>query len=121
MLSQTNAVITIATANPEPTGWDEVTGQPIFSPGNTIQLKAFLENKKEPQEKHLPGVDNPIAYLEGRIETTIPELKIRQFYPITINLQNQIYNARFYLLGTTLGGFGLESYFGTAIAGYLLE
>jgi hypothetical protein len=121
MISQTNAVITVDATASDPTGWDEVTGQPIFAADSTVNLRAFLENKKDPQEKHLPGIDNPIAYLEGRIESAPATLKIRQFYPITIKLQNQCYDARFYLLGTTMGGFGLEQYFGVAIAGYLVE
>jgi hypothetical protein len=121
MLSQTNATITVAMSNPEPIGWDMVTGQPIFGESESVELSAFLENKKDPQERSLPGVDNPVAYLEGRIEAIPDGFKIKQFYPISIKLQNQIYNARFYLMGTTIGGFGLESYFGVAIAGYLVE
>lgn len=121
MLSQTNATITVSTSNPEPIEWDMVTGQPIFGEATSIILPAFLENKKDPQERSLPGIDNPIAYLEGRIESVPLGFKIKQFYPITITLQNQSYEARFYLMGTTIGGFGLETYFGVAIAGYLLE
>jgi hypothetical protein len=120
MIGQPNATITIPVLG-NPT-FDPYTGEPVFPVTSNNSVLATLEETSAPRELPLAGVNNPIAYLEGRIEGFPPvELKEGQYYDIAITLQNQIKFCRFYIVASPSSRMGLDDFFGKAIAGYLTE
>jgi len=122
VINKPNATILIPIPSTTATGTDPISGLPIYGEGTTKKVSAFLEEKKPPTIYSLPGTDNPIAYLEGRIVGSPPVgLKADFFYPITIKLQNESVSRHFYVCETTSGGLGLEVFFGTAIKGFLVN
>ena len=121
MIGLPNAVISVPSLTSAPI-FDPYTGDPVFTPVSVSTVNATLEETSPPRESSLPGVDNPIAYLEGRIEgfpTVYP--KEGEYYPISITLQNQIKECRFYVMATPSSRLGLDDFFGKAISGYLTE
>lgn len=122
MLGFPNATITVVTEGNTITGYDPYTGEPIIEAGSTYQIEASLEEKSQPREIELPGVNQPLAYLEGRIKDNPPtQLKAGYFYPISINLQNETKSARLYVVQTPTSRLGLDATFGKAIAGWLVD
>lgn len=120
MIGQPNATITVSVLG-EPT-LDSYTGEPVFPVTSTSSVLATLEETSPPRDLSLTGVNNPISYLEGRIEGFPPvELIEGQYYDIAITLQNQIKFCRFYIVASPSSRMGLDSFFGKAIAGYLTE
>ena len=120
MIGQPNATITIPVLG-NPT-FDSYTGEPVFPVSSTKSVLATLEETSPPRELPITGVNNPIAYLEGRIEGFPPvELIEGQYYDIAITLQNQIKFCRFYIVASPSSRMGLDLFFGKAIAGYLTE
>lgn len=121
MLGLPNAIIKVPVSSPIPVSFDPYTGEPIFSPITYETVNAALEEKTPPREHNLPGQDTAIAYLVGRIQGTPPSgLTARNFYDITITLQNQTLQARFYMVATPKSRLGLDSIFGAAIYGWLV-
>lgn len=121
MLGIPNAIIKVPVTSPTPIGFNQYTGEPIFSPITYDTVNAALEEKTPPREQNLPGVDSAIAFLVGRIQSTPPSgLIARNFYDISITLQNQTLDARFFLITTPKSRLGLDSIFGTAIYGWLV-
>lgn len=121
MLGIPNAIIKIPVSSSTPIGFNQYTGEPIFSPITYDTVNAALEEKTPPREQNLPGVDSAIAFLVGRIQSTPPSgLIARNFYDISITLQNQTLDARFFLITTPKSRLGLDSIFGTAIYGWLV-
>ena len=124
MINTPNAtiLISIPSTTATGTGTDPITGLPIYDVAKTIKVPVWLEEKKTPTIYNLPGVDNPIEYMEGRVQGTPPAgLKADYFYPITIKLQNESVSKRFYVTETATGGLGLESLFDVAIKGFLVN
>lgn len=123
MFFQSNAILTINVKSSTPTGRDPVTGRPILGVASTSTIPCFLEQKKPPTDYQLPGVDNPLCYLEGITEgTPITPLTPNQFYPITITLQTGTKNGRFYLLPTPTGGLIPDDFFGGFyVSGWLVD
>lgn len=121
MIGLPNAVISISTLTSDPI-FDPYTGEPAFTPVSVSEVNATLEETSPPRDLSLSGIDNPIAYLEGRIEG-FPSItpKEGEYYPISITLQNQIKECRFYVMASPSSRLGLDSFFGKAIAGYLTE
>lgn len=112
-----NGKLTIGTKATQ-NGFDEETGQPIIEV-TTSEIDCYLEQVRPQSDFNLPGVNNPIAYLEGRIKGNAT-LTPNQFYPLTITLQTGETSGRFYLLATPICGLNLNSYFGGAfISGWL--
>lgn len=123
MFFKSNATLTINSRSTTPTGRDPVTGRPILGVTSSSPLPCFLEQKKPSTDYKLPGVDNPICYLEGITEgEPITPLVPNQFYPITITLQSGVKTARFYLLPTPTGGLVPDSFFGGFfLSGWLVD
>lgn len=120
MIGLPNATITIPIL--ETPTFSPYTGEPVFSVSTTKSVSVTLEETSPPRELSLTGIDNPIAYLEGRIDGDAPsELIEGQYYQINITLQNQSKNCRFYLVASPSSRMGLDSFFGKAIAGFLTE
>ena len=122
MLGLPNATIKVPVIPTEPIGFNQYTGEPQFGTITYDTVNAALEEKTAPRELNLPGVDSAIAYLEGRIQGTLStKLTANNFYEITINLQNQTIEARFYVVATPTSRLGLDSVFGVAIHGWLVK
>lgn len=122
MLGIPNAIIKVPVSPSEPVSFDPYTGEPIFSLLTFETVNATLEEKTPPKEQSLPGQDTAIAYLAGRLKGKAPTgLKARNFYDITISLQTQTLEGRFYLVATPKSRLGLDSVFGTAIYGWLVS
>jgi hypothetical protein len=120
MLGLANATITIPVNPSTPTSFDPYTGEPAFTGTTYKTVRATLEETTPPKDLSLPGVDNPLAYLEGRILDNLPdELKPNLYYNITISLQTGVKSARFYVVSTPVSRLGLDVLFGKAIAGWL--
>lgn len=119
---QQNALLTYTTDSDQPTGFDPVTGAPIFGKTKT-EVKASLEEVSRPKQDTLPGVDETSIYLEGRASKPryLPsEFKTRRFIDLTLDKGEQGHmKGKFYLLPKNRSRLGLESYFGDAIAGFL--
>lgn len=122
MIGIPNAILNVPITPSEPIGFNQYTGEPIFSPITYEAVNAALEEKSPPKEVTLPGVDTAIAYMEGRIsKTPSTHLTANNYYDITITLQNQVLSARFYVVATPSSRLGLDSLFGTAIHGWLVK
>ncbi len=121
MLGIPNAIIKIPVFPTNPVSFDPYTGEPVFAAPTTDTINACLEEKTPPKEQSLPGQDTAIAYLAGRIQGQAPpSLTVRNFYDITITLQNQTIDGRLYLTATPKSRLGLDSVFGVAIYGWLV-
>lgn len=120
MIGTPNAEIKVVAM--EATNYDPYTGEPVFAVASVSTVSAVLEETSPPKELNLSGVDNPIAYLEGRISGT-PTINLKEgnFYGITTTLQNQIKTCRFYVVASPSSRMGLDSFFGQFIAGFLTE
>ena len=122
MIGLPNATIKVPVIPTEPIDFDPYTGEPRFGTITYDTVNAALEEKTAPRELNLPGVDSAIAYLEGRIQgTPSTKLTANNFYEITITLQNQTLEARFYVVATPTSRLGLDSVFGVAIHGWLVK
>lgn len=123
MLYRTNATLTTkSTTGNTPTGFDPVTGEPIFGT-QTVTLSASLEEASEPQEIAYPGIDASATYLEGRCidPKSLPSaFKPHILCDIEYRSQGDFIRGKFYILPTVNSRLGLESYFGGAIAGFLI-
>ena len=118
MLGKINARITYAIASSEPTGYSEVTGEPIFSETTGV-IEASLETDSDPTVYDLPGVENIICKLSGNQKGTVP-LKAHEFYPIEINLQGENKTGRFYVLPSPSDRLVGNSWFGVPLRGILI-
>lgn len=122
MIGLPNATIKVPVIPTEPTGYDPYSGEPQFGSITLDTVNVVLEEKNAPRELNLPGVDSAIAYMEGRIQgTPSTKLTANNFYDITITLQNQTLEARFYVVATPTSRMGLDSVFGAAIHGWLVK
>lgn len=122
MIGIPNATIKVPIIPTEPTGFDQFTGEPIFGAITIETVSVALEEKTPPREINLPGVDSTVVYLEGRIEGT-PSVRLtaNNYYEISITLQNQTLESRFFVVATPKSRLGLDSVFGTAIHGWLIK
>ena len=122
MLSLPNAIIKIPITSLEPVSFDPYTGEPIFSPPSFKLVRASLGQKNPPKEVDLPGVDGSTIYLAGRLIDPPPsEMNVRNYYQISITLQTQTLDAKFYPVPTPTSRLGLDGVFGAAIYGWLVK
>ena len=122
MLSLPNAIITIPVTPSTPISFDLYTGEPIFPAPTVKTVRASLGEKNPPREVDLPGIDGTITYLAGRlIDLSPPELIVRNYYQISITLQTQTFDGRFYPVPTPVSRLGLDKAFGVAIYGWLIK
>lgn len=118
MLGKINARITYAIASTEPTGYSEVTGEPIFSETLGV-VEASLEAESDPSIYDLPGIENIICKLSGNQKGTT-NLKAHTFYYIEVDLQGESKIGRFYLLPSPRDRLVGSRFFGVPIEGILV-
>lgn len=115
-----NATITAKISGTTPTGFNPVTGAPIFQETDITAI-CSLEEGNPPSPESMPGIEETAVYLTGRaVEPTIlPDAFIpNQRYDCTVELAAGTVVGKFYLLPLLRGRLGLESVFGEAIAGW---
>jgi hypothetical protein len=120
-----NATLTSTVQSATPTGFNPVTGEPMFGTISTVSLSCSLEEDSNPTVPRSPGIEETAIYLIGRaIDPAIipPEFIPNQKYACTITLSNSDpINGSFYLLPSVKSRLGLESVFNTAIAGWFVR
>lgn len=117
-----NATLTAFVQTDTPSGFDPVTGNPIFTFTEKI-LVASLEESSNPNIPLAPGIEETAIYLEGRAinPSFIPsEFVPNQKYKILIDFHDVVTEGEFYLLPTIKSRLGLESAFNSAIEGWLV-
>lgn len=122
MFGKANATITYAIASTEPTGFSEVTGQPIFGTV-TGTVTASLEEESDPSVYNLAGVENIVCKLSGKLinPSKMPTgLIAHAYYDIAIDLYGEIKIGRFYLLPVAVSRLGVDSILGQRIEGVLV-
>lgn len=123
MFYKPNATLTTKSLQgTQPTGFDPVTGEPIFGT-SSVSVSASLEEAAKPIEVAFPGIDGSYTYLEGRCVSpkTLPtEFKPHTVVDIEYTSQGGVIAGKFYICTTLSSRLGLESYFGNAIAGFLI-
>jgi hypothetical protein len=122
MFGLPNARISYAIASSEPTGWDEVTGLPIFG-NSTGTITASLEVETDPSIYNLQGVENIICKLAGKIikPSKMPsKLIAHAFYDLEIDLYGETKTGRFYLLPTPTSRLGVDKVLGQRIEGVMV-
>jgi len=118
-----NASLIAKIQSPTPTGYNPVTGAPIFDE-NIISVDLSVEEGKPAEAGLSPGIEESAIYLTGRVGNSgflpaafIPNRK----YDCVINLSGQTLSGKFYLLPLLKGRLGLENIFGQPIAGWFIE
>lgn len=118
-----NATIKTKKLGSTPTGYDEVTGEAIFTEA-MIAVKCSLEQEDSKADiSSLPGVDSTSLYLTGRCVSpkSLPkEFTPGEFLEIEYDAPQGKQVGRFYLLPTIRSRLGLETVFGDAIEGWLV-
>lgn len=124
----TNATITYnSPSSPVVIGENPVTGEPIFgsSSGDLVTIECSLEEAEEKGNTYpIEGVDIHGTFLRGRATNplTIPSsFKAGLMANLTWSDGTNSRTGRFYVIPVVSSRFGLESYFGAAIAGFLIE
>lgn len=115
-------LIALSSTGSTPTGFDPVTGEPIFSQSEIVVF-CSLEETSKPQEIVYPGIDSSATYLEGRCinPKSLPvAFKAHTTVDIEYETQTGTLKGKFYLLPTVNSRLGLEQYFGGAVAGFLV-
>lgn len=120
-----NATLTAVIQSNTPTGFNSITGEPIFATVSTKQLTCSLEEDSNPAVLRSPGIEETAIYLIGRaIDPPIIPLEFipNQRYACTITLSgNYPLSGNFYLLPSISSRLGLETIFGSAIAGWFVQ
>lgn len=117
-----NATLTAFVQSAIPSGFDSVTGNPIFTSTEKI-LVASLEEASNANIPLAPGIEETAIYLEGRAinPSFIPiEFVPNHKYKILIDFHDVVTEGEFYLLPTIKSRLGLESAFNSPICGWLV-
>lgn len=120
MFSQT-ATLVITESGSSPTGFDPSTGAPLFGSSETL-IAVSIEDTKPPTTETLPGLENVLAYIEGRCLESLPEgVTVPARAQIELELSGQVKRLQFYSVPQTISRLGLDKIFGQPIAGYLID
>jgi hypothetical protein len=117
-----NATITVKTESSTPSGFDPVTGAPIFLI-TIATVIASLEEVANPDVPRSPGIEETAIYLEGRAlnpaqlpASFVPNRK----YSVLLNRAGGTVEGELYLLPSARSRLGLESVFNDPIEGWLV-
>lgn len=123
MIYIVNATLIYTVKASTPSGFDPITGAPIFADDLTGSVELSLEEANNANVEPVPGVDRNALFLDGRAvapPVLVPEITRNTFYPLTITLLGKTVAGKIYLLPRITSRLNLDNTFGEPVQGWFV-